>query len=694
MAPSGRATPTPDSHGETSREDFYGSVRALKGRVAAIEEEASDGDKERAFPTMLKDQAGENLETILNEDRGRDHNADKVGSMNNPMRNRNHLVSGNAQKSSDSVTDDTKSTIQHFLLMKKETIENLDVACKAANKLAAEQRINMQLVQSQVDRALFVTEKLNHLEEELSTMPVDLDRKVSDRVFRNREVIGVGSGDDHRVIPPTAATTTRTRSLSPNSGTNTQHPYTPVVVRHQVAPLLTASHNNDLLQDLESEAESQEDVNRTFLTGLKKEARDEAESILAENPDATSDDNVQGLKEMVVNTNHRQRNKAPLPSSKQVTGESAESFFHRISELARQSYSDNTTSQKEVALEKFLIDLNPDSKSLVWLRTQATPEEAHSDAVSVDGCITSAGQPAPNAQLPAELIASPTNIVIEYSDRVNQRDLSRNNRRRNHNGGGNEWSERKCYYCQKAGHYLRGCRQKREDRENGIITQRSDRDWNPRHNHQVDVNAVFRDDEVKALRDAIQARDEQIEELSKQLDRISQGSHYSTSESSTSEASHLRSTYDPPGESSADSLFHKALKLTMQSYHEYRKDPEYQNEVTLERFLERLNQAIKSLAIREAPSTTDQTPDTAREGEARLVPNQQPPEPTQLSTQLAASLANTATDHKDQDDCRDHRSERQGRDDDYGGRSSENDSQCSELMNLIFRLFIGGFHLF
>ncbi|EFP04433.1 hypothetical protein CRE_25728 [Caenorhabditis remanei] len=334
----------------------------------------------------------------------------------------------------------------------------------------------------------------------------------------------------------------------------------------------------------------------------------------------------------------------------------------KISELARQSYSGNTTSKKEVAPEKFLIDLNPDSKSLVWL---------------LDGCITSAGQPAPNAQLPTEPIASPTNIVIDYRDRVNQRDLSRNNRRRNHNGGGNEWSERKCYYCQKTGHYLRGCRQKREDRENGIITQRSNRDWNPRHNHQIDVNAVFRDDEVKALRDAIQARDEQIEELSKQLDRISQGSHYSTSESSTSEASHLRSTYDPPGESSADSLFHKALKLTMQSYHEYRKDPEYQNEVSLERLLERLNQAIKSLAIREAPSTTDQTPDTAREGEACLVPNQQPPEPTQLSTQLAASLANTATDHKDQDDCRDHRSERQGRDDDYGGRSSENDSQVS-----------------
>ncbi|EFO83874.1 CRE-TWK-11 protein [Caenorhabditis remanei] len=263
---------------------------------------------------------------------------------------------------------------------------------RAANKLAAEQRINMQLVQGQVDRALFVAEKLNHLEEELFTKPVDLDREVSDRGFRNREVIGVGSGDEHRVIPPTAATTTRTRSLSPNSGTNTQHPYTPVVARHQVPSFLMASHSNDLLQGVESEHESQEDVNRTFPTGLKEEARDDAESILAESPDTTFDDNVQEMKEMLVDTNHRQRSKALSRSSKKVTGESAELFFHRISELARQSYSGNTTSKKEVAPEKFLIDLNPDSKSLVWLRTQATPEEAHSDAVSVDSSSTSGDQ--------------------------------------------------------------------------------------------------------------------------------------------------------------------------------------------------------------------------------------------------------------------------------------------------------------
>ncbi|EFO96366.1 hypothetical protein CRE_14678 [Caenorhabditis remanei] len=154
---------------------------------------------------------------------------------------------------------------------------------------------------------------------------------------------------------------------------------------------------------------------------------------------------------------------------------------------------------------------------------------------------------------------------------------------------------------------------------------------------------------------------------------------------------HSRSSNELPGESSADSLFHRTIKLAKQSYHEYQKNLEYQNEdVTLEKFLEGLNQAIKSLAIREARPITDQTRSTALEGEARLVPNEQPLEPTQLPAQLEASLANTATDHGDRDDCRDHRSERQGRDDDYSGRSSAIDSQVSRRE--IFLTFTGKCH--
>ncbi|EFO94793.1 hypothetical protein CRE_01506 [Caenorhabditis remanei] len=136
---------------------------------------------------------------------------------------------------------------------------------------------------------------------------------------------------------------------------------------------------------------------------------------------------------------------------------------------------------------------------------------------------------------------------------------------------------------------------------------------------------------------------------------------------------HPRSSKQSPGESSSDSLFHRTIKLAKQSYHEYQKNLEYQKEdVTLEKFLEGLNQSVKSLVIREARPITDQTRNTTLEGEARLVPNEQPLEPTQLPAQLEASLANTATDHRDGD---------------YRGRSSENDSQVSRRE--IFLTFTG-----
>ncbi|EFP01381.1 hypothetical protein CRE_23886 [Caenorhabditis remanei] len=175
---------------------------------------------------------------------------------------------------------------------------------------------------------------------------------------------------------------------------------------------------------------------------------------------------------------------------------------------------------------------------------------------------------------------------------------------------------------------------------------------------------------------------ELVQGLKEMLERTSQVQRNKT---------HPRPSKQLPGESSDDPLFHRTIKLATQSYHEYQKNTEYQKEdVTLEKFLEGLNQSVKSLAIREARPITDQTRNTTLEGEARLAPNEQPLEPTQLPAQSEASLANTATDHGDRDDCRDYRSERQGRDEDYRGRSSEIDSQVSRRE--IFLTFTGKCH--
>ncbi|EFP08117.1 hypothetical protein CRE_17304 [Caenorhabditis remanei] len=175
---------------------------------------------------------------------------------------------------------------------------------------------------------------------------------------------------------------------------------------------------------------------------------------------------------------------------------------------------------------------------------------------------------------------------------------------------------------------------------------------------------------------------ELVQGLKEMLERTSQVQRNKT---------HPRPSKQLPGESSDDFLFHRTIKLATQSYHEYQKNTEYQKEdVTLEKFLEGLNQSVKSLAIREARPITDQTRNTTLEGEARLAPNERPLEPTQLPAQSEASLANTATDHGDRDDCRDYRSERQGRDEDYRGRSSEIDSQVSRRE--IFLTFTGKCH--
>ncbi|EFO99380.1 hypothetical protein CRE_20165 [Caenorhabditis remanei] len=419
----------------------------------------------------------------------------------------------------------------------------------------------------------------------------------------------VGKWDDHRVISPTTPTSPRARSLSSNRGLRPQILHTPVVVRQQGVSRDESAADMDLSQRLIDASE-----------GILENSHPPMANILTPI-----------------------RNGGP-----QSEEEKDESIPH--------ANLDNT-----VRYEVYVSTANERNEE------SPNPEDVQA-AVTASGGTTSPGSTPPlrlsNGNFPKiqEAVASEANDEDEdEANQVNQRRAEINK------------EEGFLPHVMAPPFKSATSLPAHEDINNSarsfkdqLVTINSDAS-------QEDSRRAFLT--VLKYRARRRAENILIEKPASTLNELVQGlkERFECTSHVQRNKTHPRSSKQSPGESSSDSLFHRTIKLAKQSYHEYQKNLEYQKEdVTLEKFLEGLNQSVKSLVIREARPITDQTRNTTLEGEARLVPNEQPLEPTQLPAQLEASLANTATDHRDGD---------------YRGRSSENDSQVSRRE--IFLTFTG-----